>query len=387
MRIAIFTPTFLPKCSGAEIFHHNLALRLSERGHEPIVLLPRSLKRRLDDVLPTLPYQTVGFPSHQWSLLRRWPLAGWAMSRWTLGRFQARYRFDVWHSVVLSPAGACFADWQSRTHRPGLIRAVGDDVPLEGDANLAPRFQKAVCKAQCIVSLSEGMTQAFIRMGVPDTRIVEIPNAVDIKRFEGHFNRKAFLERHGLSGAVCLCVARNHPQKDLPTLFKAFREVLKSSMSPVHLVVVGRGMPSFPLDPELQSHVRLIEIEPSGLMEFPAAEIVNWYRAADLFVLTSRLEGFSTALLEAMAAGLPIVGTDVPGIRERVANGIHGILCPSGDAQGIALAIQQLLTNPEKCAALGNEAKIQAGQFSWDRTLEAYESLYKKLVLSGYCQS
>ena len=380
MKIAFFTPTFLPKCSGAEIFHHNLALRLRERGHEPIVLMPRSLKRQLDASQLAPPYETAGFPSHQWSLFKRWPAAGFALSRWTLGRFQARYQFDVWHSVVLSPAGMCFADWQSRSGVPGHVRAVGDDVPLEEKSDLPGFAQSALRKAQCVVSLSEGMTRALRSLRISEERIVEIPNAVDTRRFEGSFEREAFLKSHGIRGALCLCVARHHPQKDLPTLFKAFRGFLKDSSQQATLVVAGRGMPEYPLDADLKPHVRLIETAASSPVEFPPAELVNWYRAADLFVLTSQLEGFSTALLEAMAAGLPVVGTDVPGIRERVQHGVNGLLRPVGDATGLSSAIARLLADPEERSAFGEESKRLARPFSWDQTVTAYESLYKKLI-------
>lgn len=382
MKVAIFTPTFLPKCSGAEIFHHNLALRLQDRGHKPIVLMPRSLKRRLDSSPLAPPYETVGFPSHQWSLFKRWPAAAFGLSRWTLGRLQSRYRFDVWHSVVLSPAGMCFADWQSRTGVPGLVRAVGDDVP--GNPALLPVFaRKALCKAQCIVSLSEGMTRALAGLNIREDRIVEIANAVDLQRFEGCFDREAFLRRHGINGPVCLCVARNHPQKDLPTLFQAFREFLRDPSRRATLVVAGRGMPDYPVDADLKSHVRLLETAASSPLEFPPAELVAWYRAADLFVLTSQLEGFSTALLEAMAAGLPVAGTDVPGIRERVQNGVNGLLRPAGDTAGISATIARLLANPEERRAFGKASQQLARQYSWEQTMDAYESTYKKLQLTA----
>jgi len=380
MKIAIFTPTFLPKCSGAEIFHHNLAMRLAARGHEPVVVMPRRLKRHLD-ASPLAPdYTTVGYPSNQWSLLKKWPPAGYALSRWTLDRFQARHRFDLWHSVVLSPAGSCFADWQSKRGIAGLVRAVGDDVP-SGDISTIPlHVRKSISSAQCIVSLSATMTEGLVLAGVHNSRIKEIPNAVDLECFRRSFDRTEFLAARGIQGRVCLCVARNHPQKDLPTLFRAFDRLRKSLREPVTLVVAGRGMKDYPLDSELGSSVRLLELTPSNPLEFPPSELVEWYLASDLFVLTSELEGFSTALLEAMAAGLPVVATAVAGIRERVENGKNGWLHPFRDAEGIAESMRQLLLDEDRRSSFAEAARQSAARFSWDNTVAAYESLYKNLV-------
>jgi glycosyltransferase involved in cell wall biosynthesis len=380
MKIAIFTPTFLPKCSGAEIFHHNLALRLAALGHEPVVVMPRGLKRRLD-ASPLAPgYATVGYPSNQWSLFKKWPFAGYALSRWTLDGFQARHRFDVWHSVVLSPAGACFADWQSKRGVAGLVRAVGDDVPTGGVSRIPSHVRKSISRAQCVVSLSAGMTAGLVQAGVHSSRITEIPNAVDLECFRRSFDRSAFLAAKGIKGRICLCVARNHPQKDLPTLFRAFAQLCQSLREPVTLVVAGRGMKDYPLDSELGSSVRLLELTPSNPLEFPPSELVEWYLASDLFVLTSELEGFSTALVEAMAAGLPVVATDVAGIRGRVESGKNGWLHPFRNAEGIAESMRQLLLDEDQRRRFGEAARQSAACFSWDNTVSAYDSLYKNLV-------
>lgn len=380
MRIAIFTPTFLPKFSGAEIFHHNLALRLAGLGHEPVVILPRGLKRRLDADPLAPEYRTIGYPSNQWSLFKRWPAGAYLVSRWTLDRIQVSHRFDVWHAVVLSPTGCCFADWQSKRRIPGLVRAVGDDVPVEGSSKIKVHVRKSISHAQCVVSLSRGMTNRLILSGIDERRIVEIPNAVDLDRFKGDFNRKEFLDSRGVAGRVCLCVARNHPQKDLPTLFRAFAELRRSMADPVWLVVAGRGMRDYPLEPGLEDSVRLLELSPAGPMEFPPAELVCWYRAADLFVMTSEVEGFSTALVEAMAAGLPVVATDVAGIRERVVDGTSGWLCPFGDASGLAGAMRRLLGDENERRRMGAAAARSTVRFSWENTVSEYLKVYKNLV-------
>jgi glycosyltransferase involved in cell wall biosynthesis len=251
---------------------------------------------------------------------------------------------------------------------------------MDGSNNLSEHVRRWISRAQCVVSLSKSMTTGLVHAGLDERRVVEIPNAVDMESFRGNFDRHAFLASNKIQGGVCLCVARNHPQKDLPTLFRAFGELRRSMEGPIHLVVVGRGMRNYPLNPELADSVKLLELAPSSPQEFPPAELIRWYRASDLFVMTSEVEGFSTALVEAMAAGLPVVATDVAGIRERVVSGKNGWLHRYRDAEGIANSMRRLLLNEEERQRFGEEAKQSAARFSWDNTISAYNSLYKKLV-------
>jgi glycosyltransferase involved in cell wall biosynthesis len=130
----------------------------------------------------------------------------------------------------------------------------------------------------------------------------------------------------------------------------------------------------------LAESVLLLELTPTNPLEFPPAELVRWYRASDLFVMTSEVEGFSTALVEAMAAGLPVVATDVAGIRERVDNGTNGWLRPFGDAAGLATAMRGLLSDENQRRGFGEAAARSAARFSWENTVTQYLNLYKNLV-------
>ena len=394
MKIAIFTPTFLPKCSGAEIFHHNLASQFVKMGHQPSVILPKSLHRRLVSENWKLPYPTIPYPANLWSYFKRSaPLAFW-LNRRALHRLQRLHRFNVWHTVVLSPSGVCFADWQSRRGIPGLIRAVGDDVKAVAGAetphHMLQLIKKHIPLAQRVVSLSRDMTVDLERLGVPAERIEVIPNAVDHARFSAPADKPALRRAHGIPAAafVYLCVARNHPQKDLPTLFSAFqkaREALTGRQ--LHLVLVGRGVPELRAETAalgLAESTTLLEIQslPGGsrLPEYPPQALVDFYRAADAFVLSSLLEGFSTALLEAMAAGLPIVATRVPGIVDQVEEGKEGLLVPAQNSDALADVMIQIASDSHLAASLSDQAARRSMEFRWEHVAEKYLALYQKMI-------
>jgi glycosyltransferase involved in cell wall biosynthesis len=394
MKIAIFTPTFLPKCSGAEIFHHNLASQFVKMGHQPSVILPKSLHRRLVSEDWNLPYPIIPYPANFWSYFKRSAALAFWLNRLALDRLQRLHRFDVWHTVVLSPSGVCFADWQSRRKVPGLIRAVGDDVKAVAGAE-TPRhmlslIKKQIPRAQRVVSLSRDMSVDLERLGVPADRIEIIPNAVDHARFSAPVDKAALRRAHGISpeAFVFLCVARNHPQKDLPTLLRAFQKAcLDASGKRLHLVIVGRGVPDLRANATtlgLGETITLLEIHSttssSGLPEYPPQALVDIYRAADAFVLSSLLEGFSTALLEAMASSLPVVATRVPGIVDQVEDGREGLLVSEKNPNDLGDALRKIACDPELASRLSIQAGRRSMEFQWESVAKKYLVTYQKMI-------
>jgi len=392
MKVAIFTPTFLPKFSGAEIFHHNLAARLVEAGHDATVILPKLLHRRFAEAGVQAAYKTVPFPANTWSYFKYSAPAAFAVGRFLLSRLQSKHGFDVWHSVVLSPTGVLFSNWQNRCGIAGLVRPVGDDVtPVREAPGAMPGLVRQwIPRAQCVVSLSPEMTASLCGMGVEPGRIREVPNAVDHSRFAAAADKRELRLRLGIppDAFVFLCVARNHPQKDLPTLFRAFS--LLCGMQPAgefHLAVAGRGVPQLQGEVGrmgLGGRVGLVEIQARSQsqpgLDFPPQGLVDLYRAADVFVLSSVLEGFSTALLEAMAAGLPIVASSAPGISGVLCDGRDALLCKPGAAESFAAGMHGLWLQPRLRSELAAAAQTASLRYGWETIVAEYAGIYRGLL-------
>jgi glycosyltransferase involved in cell wall biosynthesis len=126
------------------------------------------------------------------------------------------------------------------------------------------------------------------------------------------------------------------------------------------------------------------ELEVSGNVEFlgmlPEAALSGYLRSLDIFVQSSRGETMSTAVMQAMAAGLPVVASDVPGLRNMVADGVTGQLFSVGDADGLARKLEWLARMPEERTRLAAAALAHArAHWSHETMFAAYEALLFRL--------
>lgn len=171
-------------------------------------------------------------------------------------------------------------------------------------------------------------------------------------------------------------VARLNRVKDQGTLLRAARAVA-DQLPGFTLDVVGDG----PMHEQV--HALTAELGLQDIVRFHGFrdDVGAVLAESDLFVLSSLSEGISITLLEAMAAGLPVVATDVGGNREVVVAGETGLLVPVGDAAALASAMLAVLTDPDRAQRLGAAGRARvASAFAIDRTVRAYEAIYDDLL-------
>lgn len=177
-----------------------------------------------------------------------------------------------------------------------------------------------------------------------------------------------------------VCVARFFPQKNHPLLLEAFARGPAGDPR-ARLLLVGAG----PLLPQAQAEAKRLGIMEKVHFLGLRSDIPDLLAATDTFVLSSDWEGAPVALIEAMAAGLPVIATAVGGVAESFQNHKEGILLQPGDAAGIAQAMTMLLHNGELRRSMGAAAAVRAREQSdIGKMVRAYEDLYARALAPAY---
>jgi glycosyltransferase involved in cell wall biosynthesis len=191
--------------------------------------------------------------------------------------------------------------------------------------------------------------------------------------------REAFRAREGIpaDARVAVSVSNFFPYKGHDTLVTAASRVARE-IPGAYFVLVGRDAGTLEAVRRQAAEAGL-----AGRVRFPGVrtDVPDFLRAADLFVHPSREEGFSNAILEAMAAGLPVVACDVGGNPEAVLPGETGLLVPRDDPGAMAEAVAGLLRDAASGRAMGDAGRRRARErFSLDRMIAEMGSMYADLV-------
>lgn len=256
--------------------------------------------------------------------------------------------------------------------RPAIVTLRGEDVTRAEKSRLF-RTLLAACLAlnRYTVTVSEDMC-GRLRRHYPKyaSRIRFIPNGVavpsDRERSEPHVPLRL------------VTVGSLIRRKRIETLIQAVSH-LKDGSSGAVLRIIGDGN----LNDELEAEAQRLGV--AEMVEFvggvPPAEVERHLQWADVFVFGSESEGRPNVILEAMAAGLPIVSTDIPGVRELIPEDI-GLLYPVGDAHALVKHIRQLAADPGHARGMGDRARqrILDDNLSWEAAGERYAMLYRTVV-------
>ena len=208
-----------------------------------------------------------------------------------------------------------------------------------------------------------------------------VPNCIPVENYRGSLADRARWrekERFDRDAILFTCVGRLEPQKNPLLLVQAFAALNNPR---IHLIMLGEGS----LREQLAAYIHQHGLERRVHLLGKRNEVPECLAASDVFVLSSNWEGNPLAVMEAMAAGLPVVGTAVGGVPELVESGRQGILVPPGDCAAFRDAMRTLLNDPEKRTAMAKAARVRAiATFNVERMAQGYERLYRAaLVTSG----
>lgn len=234
-------------------------------------------------------------------------------------------------------------------------------------------------RADIIVSNSNAAKNMLEQRGFSHVRVVY--NGIDVCKFEQEADVRALRDRLSFPASkklVTLVANLRHAVKNVPMLLRAARDLCGSEVD-VHFAIAGEG----DLEGELRAMTCALGISRDVTFLGRCTDIPGLLAASDICVLTSDSEGLSNALIEYMAAGKPVVATDVGGAAEVIAEGETGYLVRPDDDVMLAARIQKVLADPGLARRLGESGRARAVQHFSEQALLAntvglYDSLLKR---------
>ncbi len=384
LRVALVTRRYWPLASGSGTVMAHLAAGLREEGIECTIVTPRwgpawppQIVHRAARVvrLPISPYRT-------WRNLRY----GWTLSTW-LRRHAAS--FDLVYVSELKHEAAAAIVAASRCGWPVVLRAENSgltgDCHWQLDATLGRRIKQHCGQAAALLGGSVTLQRELIAAGYPRDRIHLAPTGIPPAAqptAQSRAESRASLAEADPSLALpegaplAVFMGRLTEDKGLSHLIAAW-SALAPDRPRARLWIVGDG-------PERKGLAGQIEsLGLSGSVAMPGVfdDVEDILRAADVFVYPTLEAGTAMAPLEAMAAGLPVVASDIPDNRQMLAHGAAGLLVPPEEPTALASAIAQVLDSPALAGDLGQVARERAAEsFSLDTMLRWHAELFRRLV-------
>ena len=382
LRLALVTRRFWPLVGGAEVAVANLAAEFQRQGQQATIVTARWEKHWPTEVVHReVPVVRLTQPKLRgWGTLRYM----YALGSWLVAQ---RPKLDgVVVSMLKHDAYAAIGAVRGAS-LPVILRAEGGgtagDCAWQQTARFGLRIRQRCQQAEAIVAPSDAIARELREAGYAASRIVRIDNGVAIPPLRSPSQRDA--ARAALAEAnwdlkcdagapLVVYTGRLHPDKGLADLVRAWPPIA-TRWPQARLWLVGEG----PQREELFDLIGDLGFRYHICLPGSFDEIDDVLAAADMFVLPSYSEGMSLSLLEAMAAGLPVVASDIPGNRALVTHGREGLLVPPGDAGGLAAAMTKVLASPALGVELGAAARHRVSE---NFSLEKMARLHLELIRS-----
>jgi 1,2-diacylglycerol 3-alpha-glucosyltransferase len=392
MKIALLAQSYPPMVSGASIFVQTLAEHMARRGHQVLVITASDRPSAYLESLADLMVRRVR--SHP-------------------NPFRVGQRFSLWPDREIATALRQFRPEVVHLHDPfqfalsGISHARQAAAPVVLTVHQLPWFVEAYLPQSALLRKAVGWglwaysrwllkqvdalvtpTRTIARVVSERTEVDSqvIGCGVDTELFHpGSLNPEVEAVLRARLGIprevpVLLYVGRLDVDKRVSTVVRAAARAMRNNRA--HLLVVGDGT-------EKASLLRLCkDLGIAGRSHFPGYVRVeeglpDVYRLASLFATASEIETQGIVLLEAGACGLPIAAVEATCIPEIVHNGLNGWVAAPGDVDGLADCMARLLNDPVRACAMGQANRHVLGGFTTRKTIDAYEALYRRTIVSG----
>lgn len=393
MKIAYLISNYFPTIGGAQGCVHSVANGIIDKGHCAVVITPtpggkgdKNFKYEIIRISPIL----------NKLLFINYPIGKFYLER-ILTKIQKRYNFDLWQVTVGYPLGAASADFFNKKKIPCVLRCSGEDIQVMPEVGYGYRLNRNIDaivrdnyrKFSALIAAGNRTKQDYLTIGVPENKIFIISNGVDLAKFRAGIDRKGIREELGVGTdeKLIITVGRNHPKKGYRYIPIIMKRLLGRGIR-FKWLLVGKGcegIRSFAKDEGIGEYLITREIaqgfSDEGDPEMPDRKLIEYYMASDIFVFPTFIELFAKVLIEALAAGLPIVTTNARGVDDIIRNEENGLKCDTGDPGCMAESIIRIFSDQPLAKRLGENALRDAENYDWAEISDRYIRLYEKIII------
>ncbi|MCM3705720.1 MULTISPECIES: N-acetyl-alpha-D-glucosaminyl L-malate synthase BshA [Cytobacillus] len=369
--------TCYPTVGGSGVVATELGKMLAEKGHE-IHFISSSLPFRLKRMYPNIFYHQVDV--NQYSVFQYAPYDIALASK--MAEVIKREGLDLLHVHYAIPHAVCaiLAKQMSGTDIKIVTTLHGTDITVLGyDPSLTDAIRFGIEKSDGVTAVSKALISQTYDLIKPDKSIRAVYNFID-ERIYRKTDSLYLKEEYGINDGekVIIHVSNFRNVKRVPDVVQAFAKI--SEEVPSKLLLVGDG-------PEMSVICRLVndlKLKDKVLFLGKQDNVEELYSISDLMLLLSEKESFGLVALEAMACGVPCIGTDVGGIPEVISDGETGYICTLGDITGISLKAIKLLTDEKLLDRFSSQSiSLAKNRFSAGSIVSQYEELYYELLEKG----
>ncbi|MGN7305684.1 N-acetyl-alpha-D-glucosaminyl L-malate synthase BshA [Bacillus subtilis] len=366
--------TCYPSVGGSGIIATELGKQLAEKGHE-IHFITSSIPFRLNTYHPNIHFHEVEV--NQYAVFKYPPYDLTLASK--IAEVAERGNLDIIHAHYALPHAVCaYLAKQMLKRNIGIVTTLhGTDITVLGyDPSLKDLIRFAIESSDRVTAVSSALAAETYDLIKPEKKIETIYNFID-ERVYLKKNTAAIKEKHGIlpDEKVVIHVSNFRKVKRVQDVIRVFRNI--AGKTKAKLLLVGDG-------PEKSTACELIRkygLEDQVLMLGNQDRVEELYSISDLKLLLSEKESFGLVLLEAMACGVPCIGTNIGGIPEVIKNNVSGFLVDVGDvtaatARAMSILEDEQLSNRFTKAAI----EMLENEFSSKKIVSQYEQIYADLA-------
>ncbi|MFP5107888.1 N-acetyl-alpha-D-glucosaminyl L-malate synthase BshA [Neobacillus sp. C211] len=366
--------TCYPTVGGSGVVATELGKMLAEKGHE-IHFISSSIPFRLNKMYHNIYYHQVEV--NQYSVFQYPPYDIALASK--MAEVANREKLDLLHVHYAIPHAVCAILAKQMSHRDIKIVTTlhGTDITVLGyDPSLTDAIKFGIEKSDVVTAVSKALVDQTYELINPDKQIETVYNFIDDRIYKKS-DARALKSEFGIKEdeKVIIHVSNFRPVKRVQDVVKSFAKI--AAVMPAKLLLVGDG-------PEMTIICKLVRefgLEDQVIFLGKQESLEELYSISDLMLLLSEKESFGLVALEAMACGVPCVGTNVGGVPEVINHGMNGFICEVGDIDDISNKSLAILVDQDLHQQFSKQSVETAKtKFKADQIVEQYEQIYFNLL-------